>query len=111
MKISIQAKIQRAKRTMLGRTLCRLAGDRTGAVMMEYVILGVMIAAAATLAVIYFGREIVGNIAVMTHATVGRTTAAETSAGNNQTLSPTAQTDSEASRKANAGGVGNNVAN
>ena len=111
MKISMQSKIQRAKRTMLGRTFCRIAGDRTGAVMMEYVILGVMIAAAATLAVIYFGREIVGGIATMTHATSGKDDAAKTQAGQNQDLTDTAASDANTSRKAIAGGDGNNVAN
>ena len=42
------------------KNLCRLAGDRTGGVMMEYVILAVLIAAAVVVAVAMFGKTIVG---------------------------------------------------
>lgn len=42
------------------KMLCRLAGDRTGGVMMEYVILAVLIAAAVVVAVAMFGKTIVG---------------------------------------------------
>jgi Flp pilus assembly pilin Flp len=52
--------IERAKRSLLGRTVCRLAGDQKGAVMMEYVIVAVLIAAACVVAVAMFGKTIVG---------------------------------------------------
>ena len=42
------------------RVLCRLMGDRRGGVMMEYVILAVLIAAAVVVAVAMFGKTIVG---------------------------------------------------
>ncbi len=42
------------------RILCRLMGDRTGGVMMEYVILAVLIAAAVVVAVAMFGKTLVG---------------------------------------------------
>lgn len=58
--VRLQGMIRRAKRTVVGRMLCRMAGDKTGAVMMEYVILAVLIAAAAVVAVAMFGRTIVG---------------------------------------------------
>ena len=50
--------IARAKRTAVGRFLCRLAGDNAGAVMMEYVVLGVMVVAAAVAIVMLFGQQI-----------------------------------------------------
>jgi Flp pilus assembly pilin Flp len=50
----------RAKRWAAGRFLCRLLGDRAGGVMMEYVILAVLIAAACVVAVAMFGKTIVG---------------------------------------------------
>ena len=50
--------IARAKRTALGRFLCRLAGDNAGAVMMEYVVLGVMVVAAVVAIVMLFGQQI-----------------------------------------------------
>lgn len=42
--------------TKFARVLRRLFGEETGATMMEYVILAVMIAAAVTAAAIYFGN-------------------------------------------------------
>ena len=50
-------KIQLQK-TLLGRTLRRLAGEETGAVMMEYVVLAVLLVAAVVGAVIVFGNRI-----------------------------------------------------
>ena len=49
--------IARAKRTAVGRFLCRLAGDNAGAVMMEYVVLGVMVVAAVVGLVLLFGEQ------------------------------------------------------
>ena len=45
------------KNSKVGRVICRLLGEETGATMMEYVILAVMIAAAVTAAAIYFGNH------------------------------------------------------
>jgi len=47
-------------RSRTKKMLCRLMGDRTGGVMMEYVILAVLIAAAVVVAVAMFGKTIVG---------------------------------------------------
>ena len=55
-----QAMLARVRRTKLGRGLRRLCGDEAGGVMMEYVILAVLIAAAVVVAVAMFGRTIVG---------------------------------------------------
>ena len=55
----------RAKRTALGRFLCRLAGDNAGAVMMEYVVLGVLVVAAVVGLVVAFGDTIGGGIKTM----------------------------------------------
>jgi Flp pilus assembly pilin Flp len=111
MKINQANQVRIAKRTAFGRMLCRLAGDRTGAVMMEYVILGVLIAAAATLAAIYFGKGIVGGFTTMTHATTGQTDSAKTDAQANQQSADKAKTDSENARKDISGGSGANDAN
>ena len=48
----------------LDRLLRRLFGDERGGVMMEYVILAVLIAAAVVVAVAMFGRTIVGMFGV-----------------------------------------------
>ncbi len=48
------------KNSKTQKMLCRLLGDRRGGVMMEYVILAVLIAAAVVVAVAMFGKTIVG---------------------------------------------------
>jgi len=47
-------------RDKLRQKLCRIFGQRAGGVMMEYVILAVLIAAAVVVAVAMFGKTIVG---------------------------------------------------
>ena len=54
----MKMRIARAKRTALGRFFCRLAGDNAGAVMMEYVVLGVLVVAAVVGLVVAFGDTI-----------------------------------------------------
>ena len=48
----------KAKKSFLGRVLCRLAGEEKGAVMMEYIVIGLLIAAAAVIEVSAFGQTI-----------------------------------------------------
>jgi Flp pilus assembly pilin Flp len=80
--MKIQKAIARAKRTVLGRTLCRIAGDRAGGVMMEYVILGVLVAAAVVAVVAIFGQRIGHSFGVMTKAVSGDMTGAQDDAKN-----------------------------
>jgi len=68
-------------------------------VMMEYVIIGVMVAAAAVLAVTLFGRTIVEKFNVMTKGTAGDTAGAEQAAKSSRDNAAQAATDSETSRK------------
>lgn len=63
--------IDRAKRTRLGRLFCRLAGEERGAVMMEYVVLGVMVVAAVVALVMLFGDQIKANFQKMIYALKG----------------------------------------
>lgn len=93
-------KVKCAKNTRLGRVLCRLLGDRVGGVMMEYVILGVMIAAAVVVAVALFGRTIAEKLGIMTEATGGNTPKAEELARKSRENATQAVTDAENSRKA-----------
>ena len=51
-------RITRAKRTAMGRFVCRLLGDECGAVAMEYVVIALLVVAAAVGAVLYFGGAI-----------------------------------------------------
>lgn len=55
MDTKMKMRLARAKRTAFGRFLCRLVGDTAGAVMMEYVVLGVLVVAAVVGLVVAFG--------------------------------------------------------
>ena len=52
------SKIAMAKRTRLGRVLCRLFGDEAGQGMMEYVVLALLLCAAVVGIVMFFGDNI-----------------------------------------------------
>ncbi len=65
-------RITRAKRTAVGRAMCRVCGDEAGGVMMEYVILGLLVAAAVVVAVMYFGKNIKLGFNAMGQATAGQ---------------------------------------
>ena len=70
--------LNRAKRTAFGRILRRLFGEQAGAVMMEYVVLGVLLVAAVVGAVVYFGKGITNDLEIMTDATTSPEQAVET---------------------------------
>ncbi|MBR6023036.1 MAG: hypothetical protein IK066_11550 [Kiritimatiellae bacterium] len=61
-------KIAKAKHTRFGRLLCRVFGDERGAVMMEYVVLGVLVVAAVVAIVKLFGGTISNQFKVMIKA-------------------------------------------
>lgn len=77
--------IRRAKETKLGRILCRLAGEENGAVMMEYVIVAVVIAAACALIMAIWGKAIFGQATGAIKATEGNPHAAEKVVENSRT--------------------------
>ncbi len=89
-------------KSRMKKALCRLMGDRAGGVMMEYVILAVLIAAAAVVAVMYFGRGIVTNLSTSTHAMAGESAAASASSTKAKSDAKTAETDNEDYRKKHA---------
>lgn len=68
--------VGRMRRHLLGRVVCRLLGDERGQAMMEYVIIAVLIAAAAVAAVAYFGKDIVAMFNVAGSAATGNATEA-----------------------------------
>lgn len=68
MDTKMKMRLARAKRTAFGRFLCRLAGDTAGAVMMEYVVLGVLIVAAVVGLVVAFGGTIGSAFETMSKA-------------------------------------------
>ena len=58
---------KKAKNSFLGRMLRRLAGEEKGAVMMEYIVVALLIAAAAVVAVGVFGSTASGMFASLTN--------------------------------------------
>ena len=89
-------------RSRMKKVLCRLMGDRAGGVMMEYVILAVLIAAAAVVAVMYFGRGIVTSLSTSTHAMAGESDSAAASAIKGKINAITAEQESEDYRQIHA---------
>ena len=65
---SMKLKLQRAKRTKLGRFLCTLLGDQCGAVAMEYVVIALLVAAAVVGIVMVFGSRIANMFTQSTKA-------------------------------------------
>lgn len=61
-----------------GRIVRRMLGEETGAVMMEYVIIAVLIAAAVAVGAWYFGRSVNNEFRVASHAVVADDTEANT---------------------------------
>ena len=62
--------------------LRRLMGDEVGGVMMEYVILAVLIAAAVVVAVAMFGKTLVGMFDVAAQGATGKHTGAHDTLNN-----------------------------
>ncbi len=72
------------RKTLPGRVLTRLFGEETGAVMMEYVVLAVLLVAAVVGAVIVFGGRIAHRFDEAGIATTGSQTAVESAQTANQ---------------------------
>lgn len=64
--------MKRWKNGRLFKMVCRVMGDKAGGVMMEYVILAVLIAAAVVVAVAMFGKTLVGMFDVAGKAATTR---------------------------------------
>lgn len=92
------------KNTKIGRIVCRLLGEETGATMMEYVILAVMIAAAVTAAAIYFGNTTKNQMDVAASAMTGKVDDSTGKAGDSQkTQEQEAKKAHEAAQKFSTG--------
>ena len=87
-------KRSRLKNSVFGKMLRRLFGEEKGAVMMEYVIVAVLIAAACVVAVAMFGKTIVGMFDVAGKGASGDHSGAKTA------LDQTQQKQSEDASKA-----------
>ena len=91
--------IKRMMETKAGSVLKRLFGEETGAVLMEYVILAVMIAAACVVAVIYFGQTASKQTVAATDAMAGKTSDAVSKAGEAKGLAGSSESESETHAK------------
>ena len=89
----------RAKKSILGRIVCRVAGEETGAVMMEYVIVATLIAAAVAVAVFFFGADIANMFASMGDSVRGDNTQSITTRTNAKTAHDKAVLDAATARK------------
>lgn len=67
-----KSRIAKAMSTRFGRFLCRIAGEEKGAVAMEYVIIGLLVAAAVVAIVMIFGETIGNSFGTMTTALSGK---------------------------------------
>lgn len=86
-------RIERAKNSALGRMFCRLFGDQTGAVMMEYIVLAVLLVAATVGIVVVFGRNMRAQWYTAMLAMMGKTDSAQI---NQENLQGTATGDATA---------------
>ena len=67
-----------ATKSFVGRVLRRLLGEEKGAVMMEYIVVALLIAAVAVVAVGYFGNGIANVFGVLTQVVAAKPTNAST---------------------------------
>ena len=74
-----------ATKSFVGRVLRRLLGEEKGTVMMEYIVIGLLIAAVAVVAVGYFGGAISDMFTALTHVAVVQPSAASTTVTNAKT--------------------------
>ena len=97
-------KIAKAKQTRLGRMLCRLFGDERGAVMMEYVVLGVLVVAAAVAIVLVFGDQIRDSFHSMILAMQGKKDTLQSHVEESNTANAAAADAAEETGEAVSGG-------
>ncbi len=69
--------LKKAANSFAGRALRRLVGEEKGAVMMEYVVVGLLIAVAAVVIIGIFGGSISAMFGSMSHAVEGNPGAAQ----------------------------------
>ena len=63
--------LKKATNSFVGRVLRRLLGEENGAVMMEYIVVGLLIAAACVVAVSFFGHQITGMFSSLASSVAG----------------------------------------
>lgn len=101
-------RITRAKRTAMGRFVCRLLGDECGAVAMEYVVIALLVVAAAVGAAVYFGKTIKGGI-VDSANMINNTNKTEESGNINQRMGERMRSGTETANTVSSDIAGDNV--
>ena len=76
--------LKKATSSFVGRVLRRFLGEEKGAVMMEYIVIGLLIAAAAVIAISAFGQTITQMFASLGASVTGDHTQATTLQNNAQ---------------------------
>lgn len=79
---------RRWKNSRLGKVICRLAGEERGLVMMEYVIIAILVAAACVVAVAMFGKNITAMFGAATIAVTGDHSGAQKAVTDAQAQAP-----------------------
>lgn len=86
--------LKKAANSFAGRALRRLLGEEKGAVMMEYIVIGLLIAAVAVVAIGYFGNGITNVFGVLTQVVAAKPTNASAQMTLIKTQADTANTNS-----------------
>ena len=92
--------VERAKKSFLGRIVCRVMGEEKGAVMMEYVIVATLIAAAVAVAVWFFGADIANALGFAGKAAIGDNTGSESMREKAKTANAKGRTEAIRAEKA-----------
>jgi Flp pilus assembly pilin Flp len=87
------------KQSVIQRAIRTLTCDKTGGVMMEYVILAVLVAAAVLVAVMLFGKNIKQGFNTSTQAVAGQSQKTAEDARTMKTDATKAETESEVHRR------------
>ena len=98
----------KARKSFLGRVLCRLVGEEKGVTMMEYILLGLLIASAAVIAVSAFGQTITQMFASLGAAVTGdhaTATTVQNTAQSTMTAGATASDSYIADQHSNKSGI------
>lgn len=63
--------VGRARKSFVGRIVCRVMGEESGQAMMEYVIIAVLIAAAVAVGAWFFGKDLMNMFGTAGRAATG----------------------------------------
>ena len=103
--------IRKATKSFVGRVLRRLLGEEKGVVMMEYIVVALLIAAACVIAVAFFGHTITGMFGSLSSSVTGDPQSAadqQNTLQNNQAANNQAAQDHNTGKHAGGGNTQGN---